>query len=250
MASSPGPDPSEFRRFPTTHWSLVDHAGNGLDDQQRAALEELLTDYWPSIKAHLVMKKRIDPHVADDLVQGFIKDRVLENNLLAVADRSRGKFRSLLVKALDNYVANEVRARNAKKRQPDRAASLDVNDQAQCITKSARPSNQVEVAWARDTLDSVLQRMREECSGTGRNDLWEVLEGRIIAPILEGTEPVDYEQLVQACGFRSTSQAQNALVSAKRMFCRLMRTVLLERGTAESDVEAEIRELEQCLSAY
>lgn len=250
MAGTPGPDPSDFRRFPTTHWTLVGHAGNVLDDQQREALEELLADYWPAIKAHLVTHKRIDPNEADDLVQGFIKDRVLENNLLAVADRGRGRFRSLLVKALDNYVANEIRTRKAKKRQPDRATSLDADDQADCVTKTPLPCQQAEASWARDTLAEVLQRMRVECADMERNDLWEVLEGRIVAPILEGAEPVGYEQIVRTCGFRSTSQAQNALVTAKRMFCRLMRAVLLEHGTAESDVDAEIRDLEQCLAAY
>jgi hypothetical protein len=60
------------QRFPTTHWSLVDLARAGRGTLQRNALDQLLTRYWPALKAHLVVKKRIDPDEAEDLVQGFI----------------------------------------------------------------------------------------------------------------------------------------------------------------------------------
>ena len=101
--------------FPSTNWSLVRHAGDRLDVQQSDALQTLLTRYWPALKKHLVRRKHLQESDADDLVQGFIERKVLERNLMATAEPSRGRFRSLLVRSLDNYVANQFERITAKK---------------------------------------------------------------------------------------------------------------------------------------
>ena len=248
----PHRDDAGPRHFPTTRWTLVHSAGDTLNAHQRDALNEVLTDYWPAIRAHLISNKGIDPHEADDLVQGFIKDRVLERDLLKSADRDRGRFRSFLVKALENYAANEVRRRAAQKRHPQRAISLDSENSPAPNTTMNTPPKLADAAWARDTLELVLERMREECHLSEREALWDLFESRIVAPIFEGGEPIDYEQILRRDGspFSSTAQAQNALVTAKRLFCRIMRTVLRERGTAEAEVDSEIRDLERCLAGY
>ena len=241
---------SDFCRFPTTRWTLVRDAGDGVSDDQRRALNEVLSQYWPAIRAHLVIRKGVDPNDADDLVQSFVTDRVLTSDLLAAADKDRGKFRSLIVKSLENYLANELRRRNAKKRQTERAVSLCDDAVSDLGATTETPATITESAWAQETLASVLQSMKEDCHANGREDLWNVFQARILGPILEGAEPTSYEELVRRNGFSSSAQAQNALITAKRMFCRTMRSLLRSRGAAEADVDAEIRDLEQCLSAY
>ncbi len=234
--------------FPTTNWSLVVHAGDELDEEQSAALDELLRTYWPALKAHLVFKKRIDPNDADDLVQGFIDNKVLEKNLVSVADQTRGRFRGLLVTALDNYVANQYERGTAKKRAAEHARPIDPHDQQRWTANEARPDQAFDIEWARQLLAEVVRRMQAECRESGRDDLWGVFDGRILAPIRDGAEPLDYEELVHRFQFRSPSQASNALVTAKRMFARVLKDVVSEYAFDEADVEAEIQELERCLS--
>ena len=114
------------RGFPTTHWSLVGRAGyQGDEELHRAALNDLLKRYLPALQAHLIYGKRIDVNEADDLVQGFVTNKVLERDLIQRAEPERGRFRSLLATALDNYVSSVRAKQGAAKRKADRAKSLD-----------------------------------------------------------------------------------------------------------------------------
>ncbi len=239
---------TQFRRFPTTHWSLVDLAGAGQGTIERDALDRLLTRYWPALKAHLVIKKRIDPNEAEDLVQGFIENKVLERDLISTAESGRGRLRSLLATALDNYVANQMRQRSAAKRGADRAASLDQEAYEHCAATTDAPHDAFDVAWAREVLAEILRQMQAECEGSGRDDVWAMFHVRVLAPILEGAEPPSYDEIVDRFGFRSPTQASNALVTGKRMFGRIMRGVISEYADDKDDIDAEIRDLQDILS--
>lgn len=87
--------------FPTTIWSLVRRADDDQSVVRGPALDDLLRRYAPAMTAHLVRRKRVPPDQADDLVQGFIADKVLEKRLVGMADPNRGRFRTLLTKALE-----------------------------------------------------------------------------------------------------------------------------------------------------
>jgi hypothetical protein len=245
MSHEPCP---QTRRFPTTHWSLIGRARDGQDAVRRDALNELLTRYWPALKAHLVVKKHIDPNEADDLVQGFIENKVLERNLMAAADAGRGRFRNLLATALDNYVTSQMRMRSAAKRETQRAVSLDQEAYEQAAVTAGAFYDAFDLAWAREVLAEILRQMQAECQRSGRPDVWGMFEARVLGPILHGVEPLAYEQLLARYGFRSPSDASNALVTAKRMFGRLLREVVREYAVDEDDVDAEIRELQEILS--
>jgi len=80
--------------FPTTHWSLVCRAGQ--DDQQakRDALDQLLACSLPAMRAHLVYAKRLAPADADDVVQDFVAEKILQRDLLGRADQRLGRLRT------------------------------------------------------------------------------------------------------------------------------------------------------------
>ena len=88
--------------FPSTDWSEVEEAGGGSGPAAREALGELLVRYLPALRAHLVRRLRFTPDEAEDLLQGFIADKVVERGLVARADRRRGRFRTFLLAALEN----------------------------------------------------------------------------------------------------------------------------------------------------
>src|SRR5687767_4813885 len=82
--------------FPTTHWSVLERAGDDDEAVRRQALLELLRDYVPALRSYLVHAKRMAPDRADDLLQQFLADKVLEEDLMPKAQREKGKFRSFL----------------------------------------------------------------------------------------------------------------------------------------------------------
>ena len=234
-------------RFPTTRWSLVDLVRRGDAEATREALGELLTRYLPALEAHLIRRRGLSTHEADDLIQEFVASKVLEKGLIARADQQLGKFRTLLLTALDRFVIDRARRAGAKKRSPGDAGLISLGDHQPALPAGESPSGIFDVTWARGVLAETLKRMRQRCEAQGRDDLWGVFQLRLAGPILTGSEPADYAQLVERFGLKSPAHASNVLVTAKRMFARTLRAVVAEYCQDDQEVESEIEELRQIL---
>src|SRR4051812_9741719 len=91
--------------FHTTRWSLIQAAGLDPTGASRQALGTLCETYWHPVYA-FVRRNGYDPDQSQDLTQGFFA-RLLEKNALSAADQSRGRFRSFLLTAVKNFLANE-----------------------------------------------------------------------------------------------------------------------------------------------
>lgn len=235
--------------FPTTRWSLVGRAGvsetrANLTDAgaDRAALAELIKIYLPALRAHLTGPLRIDPHRADDLLQGFLADKVLEQNLLALADPNRGKFRTFLLTALERFIIDTHRRDTAAKRAPAKKPR-DIDDVAELIESKQTPCDVFDRAWAGEVLSEVMRRMRDECRNSDRPHLWDIFEARMLLPITDGVAAPSHDDLAQRCKLETPTQSANALGSAKRIFTRSFRAVVGEYAASETEVDEEIRDL-------
>ncbi|HWE01530.1 MAG TPA: hypothetical protein VG326_03905 [Tepidisphaeraceae bacterium] len=223
------------------------HRAGREDTEGKQALATLLRNYLPALRSHLVIRQRIDGHRANDLLQGFLTAKVLEQRLIVKADQERGRFRTFLLTALDRYVIDEIRYSRAAKRagqQPD----ADVDELKEMPTPLGGPDRAFDVAWARQVLAEAERRMRGECLTTGRPDLWGVFEGRVLRPAMEGAEPVKYETLIRDFGFRSPAEASNVMITSKRAFARHLRAVVGEYAGDEAETDAEIRDLYRIVS--
>jgi RNA polymerase sigma-70 factor (ECF subfamily) len=239
--------PEYFQALPATDWSLVARAGLSGEQTGLGFLNELLSRYRPALKAHLVLKKKFPPTQADDLIQGFLSTKVLDDGLVSRADPEKGKFRTILLTALDNYVISVIRHDGAKKRSPEQGfVSLD--DSADQFGAVQPPPDPFDVAWANEVIVEALRRVKVECAASGRSAYWSVFDCRVVAPIFDGAEALPYEQVVEKFGFRSPTEASNALVTAKRMFVRALRAVVAEYARDEDGVDKEIEELRAILS--
>jgi len=231
--------------FPATRWSLVERAGCGDEQSVRQALGTLLQRYLPALRIHLVARRRIQPDDADELLQDFIAAKVLERNLVALADQSRGKFRTFLLTALNRYVIDKKRRQAALKRQ----RPGDGQEMFDMPAADPSPSRAFDVEWARQILAEAMRRMSVECERSGRNDLWGVFQERIVLPATEGAEPIAYEALISRYGFESPAQASNSMITAKRMFARHLRGVVAEYLDDPAEIDEELRELRRIASA-
>jgi len=100
--------------FTTTHWSIVVTAGDGASPDADVALNRLCRTYWWLLYA-FVRRRGYAAHDAQDLTQDFFA-RLLAKDYLRAVDRSKGKFRSFLLAALEHFLANEWRRANTQKR--------------------------------------------------------------------------------------------------------------------------------------
>ncbi|MCA9117581.1 MAG: hypothetical protein KDA79_21070 [Planctomycetaceae bacterium] len=241
--TSHGPQ-SEFGRFDETHWSVVNQAACGDPASRREALGRLLEQYYPAMRAHLVISRQLTHDQADDLLQGFVHEQILVRDLIATADPQRGRFRSLLLRSLNNFVTSSFRARNAEKRSPGRAVTLELE-----LGSRQSSSDEFDIAWARQVLQESICRMRRECCEEGREQLWDLFEQRILLPALDGVQPAPYEELVSRLGFESPQQACNALRTARTRFRRVLEAVVCDYTPTLEAVEREIQELHAILGA-
>lgn len=228
--------------FPTTHWSAVHEAGSSNEHTADEAMGRLLNQYLPALKAYLTHWGRCRLDAVDDLLQGFVTDRIIHGQLIAKADPGRGKFRTLLLTALRNYVSNERR-----RRQPATSQG-DMGEFAESRFSREDPTTFYDIAWARQIIAGTLERMQEECRASCRTDIWSVFVGRVVDPIFNNTPPLSYQQIVDRFGYDTPTQACNILITGKRMFSRTLRAVIAEYAPDEQLIDQEIADLWEILN--
>jgi DNA-directed RNA polymerase specialized sigma24 family protein len=227
-----------FKNFPRTSkiWWLVEQVKAG--KERRESLDVLLRLYVPPLLAHLIVAKKLPAQTAEDLVQDFVESKILRLRLIERADRRLGRFRSFLLTTLDRFLIDHYR----KKDEPVQALGETQVEMPEDNDES-EPFN---IAWVRQVIDAAAAEMQAECAATGRLDVWGVFEKRMLNP-LYGREPASYESLVADFHFKSPSQAQNVLVTAKRSFERALREVIAEYSVDEKESEQELEALKRLI---
>ncbi len=224
--------------FPITPWSSVRVVATSTGVSRQQALEILLRRYYPAMHSYLVRVRRIGSSEADDLLQSFIADKILAGDLIRHADERRGKFRTFLLTSLNHYSISRFRSSRSSEAH---------SHPTQPLSTEIGPPMVVEIAWAREMLASVLVAMERECQEIGRPDVWIIFRGRILAPIFAGVAPVAYPDLAKQAGVASSLQAANLLVTAKRMFVRLLREAISEYAQDDQEIDDEIQDLQEAL---
>jgi RNA polymerase sigma-70 factor (ECF subfamily) len=235
--------------FPLTRWTQVEGAAQPDAPEQTKVLGELLTLYLPALRAYLRAQFRMDAPGADDLLQGFVADKVIQGGVLARADRRRGRFRTFLLSALTNYTISELRRGQAKKRAPMGASSsLDDLIEQGAEFPALETAHPFDVAFAQQVIAEAMRRMEQQCRAGNREDIWGVFVARLLNPIFGSAPAADYQALIERFGFQSPGHAANVLITAKRMFARVLRGVVGEYVGDPAEVEPEVRELRAVLS--
>lgn len=231
----------------TTRWSLVAHARNTDPGERMRALDALLHTYLPVLEWYLTRHTGLDPHQREDLVQGFVAAKIVEQNILTRADRSRGRFRTFLLSAFQNYVRDELRKARAARRMPAGGPPLPLEEADGVRSEDADMERQLHRAWLRQIVARAVQGMEEECAAHDRHDVWAIFRNRLLDPMLDGDAPEPYDLLVARLRLDSPSQASNLLITAKRMFNRHLRSVVSDTVADPAQVEDEIQALKKSL---
>ena len=234
--------------FPMTPWTLVQdaapaEAGRPLPEGGgRRSLGELTELYRQPLTLYLRRRHGLADADADDVLGAFVADRVVAGRLLSGADRQRGRFRTLLLVALDRQVIDWRRAngRHARHGRHTRA-DVDVAAVADGAGESAEAA--LTRAWARQVLGGVIADTSRHCQQAGRGDVWLVLEQRVILPALDGLPPVGNAEIAARLGEGVTAAGvSNLLVTGKRLLARKLREAVAAYAP-EAEVDDEVKEL-------
>jgi RNA polymerase sigma-70 factor (ECF subfamily) len=230
--------------FPVTRWSLLAQAASGPGDV--TALEELCQKYWHPVYA-FVRRRGMEPHEAEDLTQGFFAF-LLERQALKNADPAKGKFRTFLLAALTNFLANEWDKQRALKRGGGRQLiSLDettaMNRYEMEPSATLSPEKLFDRRWVLSVLNNALARLEAQHAGAKKAELFAKLE-----PALTGAPEPGWFASTALSLDMTENAVRVALHRLRRQFGESLRAEIAETvGSAEA-VEEEIRHLFVTLS--
>ena len=178
---------------------------------------------------------------------------VLKGDFLERADRERGRFRSLLLKSLQNFLIDAHTKAHARKRGGDvQFASWD-QWMAEAPSRLTIPAASLEswpaetifdVRWAATVAEQALRRLREECEARGRRRVFDALSGALTAE----REEVSYDALGRELG-AGTAEIKRLLHRLRQRYRQLLRDEVAETVARPEDVDDELRYLVTALAA-
>lgn len=239
--------------FVTTRWSLVlSGAGAGSGDGQiHKALAELCHIYWRPI-FFFITRRGYSREDAEDLTQDFFM-RILKGDWLQKADPARGRFRSLLLKSLQNFLNDAIDRRKSRKRGGDinfiswDSWIAEAPPQFDFPAEALRswPAEQVfDASWAATTVQRALRALCEECESKGRRQVFDVLSPYLAAE----RDDLSYATLARRLHV-AESFVKKLIYGMRQRYRVLLREEVRQTVADPAEVDAELRHLCSTLAA-
>ena len=244
---------SRASAFVTTRWSLILSGACSQDGgkQVQAALAELCRIYWRPI-FFFIARRGYPPEDAEDLTQDFFV-RILNGDWLQKADPARGRFRSLLLTTLQNFLNDAGDRSRARKRGGDISfvpwdSWMAERPSEFALSKEALnswPAERIfDAGWAATVVERALRRLQEECESKGRSRVFNILSAYL------GAERDDLSYASLAAKLRVREATVKKLLYHMRQRYRFLLRDEVARTVAEpADVEDELRYLCSTLAA-
>jgi RNA polymerase sigma-70 factor (ECF subfamily) len=176
---------------------------------------------------------------------------ILEGGLIQSADPRRGRFRSLLLKSLNNFLIDAAEKEGRHKRggglqfvswekwMEDAPSQLPFP----AAFESAPAEAWFDFGWATAVAEEALRRLRLACESKGRRRVFDVLQGYLTS---ERTD-ISYEDLSRALGVPEPT-VKNLLHQFRKRYRALLREEVAKTVESEANVDDEIRYLCATLS--
>ncbi|KPK76780.1 MAG: hypothetical protein AMJ79_05465 [Phycisphaerae bacterium SM23_30] len=206
-------------QFPTTEWTKITDK-----HLSKAVLSELSEKYWRPLYLHL-RRKGFNNEDAKDLVQSFFSEKVLGQELIKKADKSRGKFRTFLLVSLNNYVIDLYRGKPSPPQEviPELNGGID-------------PESEFERDWAEGLLHESLLELKEECFRCDKIAHWELFRCWLLEPDLNSNK-MSMKTICAKNGIENADRAYNMISNTKGRFRKILRRRL--KPLVDSDVEID-----------
>lgn len=250
--SSAVESPGALTHFVTTQWSLIRQRWSpGERSEVDPGLAQLCQIYWRPIFT-FVYRRGYPAADAQDLTQDFFL-MIMEGSFLQSADPKRGRFRSLLLRSLKNFLIDDSVKRRRQKRggqiqfvswdkwMGDAPAQLSLSPMA---VANSPPEALFDAAWAASIAEEALRRLRVECESKGRRRVYSVLHPYLVSDRSE----ICYDKLSRDLGVPQLS-VKSLLHHFRIRYRALLREEVAKTVESEADADDEIRYLCATLSA-
>jgi len=233
--------------FATTRWSIVLAARDRHGPAGHQALESLCCAYWYPLYAY-IRRQGHRPDDAADLTQEFFA-RLLEKDWLEDVSRTKGRFRTFLLVAMNHFLANERDKARAKKRGGGcRIVSLDVETAETRYriepADQTTPQQLFERQWALALLDQVMTRLQDQYTKDGKAGLFATLKSCLASRKGE----VPYARMAEQLD-SSEGAVRVAAHRLRQRYREVLRDQIAQTVSSPDEVEPEIQHLMRVLSA-
>jgi RNA polymerase sigma-70 factor (ECF subfamily) len=233
--------------FTTTLWTAVRLAGRGEGTSAAEALEKLCRIYWYPLYAY-ARRSGKGPEEARDLTQGFFA-RILANGFFRLADETKGKFRSYLLKSFQRFIGEEWdRSRAAKRGGGAEPISLDARDAE--TRYGLEPADELDPAriferrWAVSLIEQTLERLEAEFKAAGKASQFAEMKPFLVG----GSEEAASSSLAARLGVQRGA-ARQALKRFRDRYRALFREQVAQTVNGEQELEDELQHILRVLSA-
>lgn len=231
--------------FHTTCWTQIIDSKTTNEARESLIINDLLNKYWKPVYCYL-RRKGYDNESAKDLTQGFFHEVVLGRKLIQRADKTKGKFRTFLLTALDRYTVDVYDKETAGKRRPTgkifQIDDFDIPDISEDIL-DLDPEQGFHYAWVSDLLDQVLSEVEQECLNSNKEVHWKVFCARLLDPIVNSSKPLSLSEICEKYNIENESRASNMIITVKRRLRKALERYLHRFAKSDPEIEQEIYEL-------
>lgn len=227
--------------FRTTQWTVILEAANPDALSDGAAFSSLYQAYWYPLYAY-VRRRGFVSAEAEDITQNFFT-RLVSKEALSGIKRDGGKFRSFLLRSLDNFLANEWdRAQAQKRGGGQRVLSFNVEEgEALFLLEMAdaeTPESLFEKRWALAVLEHVTAQLRSEFEAAGKGNLFDQLR-----PLLQGDRSGPAYATIAAQHKMTEGAVKVAVHRMRHRYGELLWEEIARTVSSPAEVDEELRYL-------
>ncbi len=234
--------------FESTHWSVIVAAGSREAEPEKArrALAELCQTYWTPLYT-FVRRRGYSVHDAQDLTQSFFA-HLIEREIYARTERTRGRFRAFLLTALKNFLADAyTHAHRLKRGGASEFLPLDEArvEAAESLFQTHSANGELpedhffERSWAEALVSASLARLAVEYGSDGKRSIFQ----RLKIFLTGSADPLpSYDHL--AAEMQLPASTLRSHVTRLRMrYRQLLRSEVRQTVQTDTEVDGELREL-------
>jgi len=209
------------------------------------AFARLYRDYWYPLYAY-VRRRGYAQHEAEDLTQDFFVS-LIKRQRLAGLEREGGRFRSFLLKALQNFLANEWDRAMAQKRGGGQSIvpleEVDAESRFLADSTTETPEAAFDRNWAYAIIEHAMEHLEAELRSAGKESILPQLRLHLQGD--RGGRP--YAEIAAEWGL-SESAVKTTVHRLRQRYGRLLRAEVARTVGDDAEAERELRHLIEVVS--
>lgn len=213
--------------------------------RQREAMAELCRQYWYPLYAY-VRRRGTNPEDAQDITQSFFEHLLELKVIERLSGPDKGKLRSYLLTAIQNWMTKLYRKNSAQKRGAGTVFSMDsLSAEERYKLEPSHvdtPERLYERRWALTLLDQAIVKLRADYESAGKGRLASVL----IPMLSRGEANVPMAQVADQAGV-TEGHARVLLYRIRKHFRAALCEVISQTVEGEAEVAEELRHLQAIL---